>query len=97
MPYPDDEAAATSMADADTFTPDRPVVQQAQTSKGQDGPDDALAAEDEGGADGVGFAPKGVPEAGGGGRQESVAGSAGVYALRSLLMSFKILDWSLFC
>lgn len=82
----------TSMASADTFTAaDRPVDEQAQTSPGESGPDEALAAEDEGGADAVGVPPKGLPEA------VSVEGRAGVSALRSLLRSFKILDWSLFC
>lgn len=80
------------MADADTFTAaDRPVVEQTQTSPGESEPDEALAAEDEGGGDGVGVAPKGLPEA------VLVEGRAGVSALRSLLRSFKILDWSLFC
>ncbi|CAM9751997.1 unnamed protein product [Laminaria digitata] len=103
-PYPDEDTAATSMADADTFTADRPpIVEQTHTSQRGNGPgEEALAAEVEGGAeDGVGVAPEGLPEvaeAGGvGGRRGSVQGSAGVSALRSLLRSFKILDWSLFC
>lgn len=92
VPYPTEEATATSMASADTFTAaDRPVDEQAQTSPGGSGPDEALAAEDEGGVDAVGVPLKGLPEA------VSVEGRAGVPALRSLLRSFKILDWSLFC
>ena len=80
------------MADADTFTAaDRPVVEQAQTSRGESEPGEALAAEDESDAGGVRVAPKGSPEA------MLVEGRAGVSALRSLMRSFKILDWSLFC
>lgn len=119
-PYPDDETAAASMADAETFSSERPVVEQSHTPEGESEPDsgkpvveqaptpegesepnEALAGQDEGGVDDkVGVAPKGLPqaaEAGIGGRRRSVEGSAGVSALRSLLRSFKILDWSLFC
>lgn len=100
------------MADAETFSGERPfvehsqapqgesesdsgkpVVEQAQTPQGESVPDEELAGGDKDGADDLLQAA----EAGVGGRRGLVEGSHGVSALRSILKSFKILDWSLFC
>lgn len=92
-PYPDQEAAMRSMASAECFSGVRPDVVSDQTS---DNPAVAAPISTKDGHDGTVESGAAMALAGGSSGGAGV-GAVGVATVQTVLKSFVILDWSLFC